>query len=178
VGHSGVMLRSVGVLSDLRQSCQYEAYSNLIIQTPVGMFGDSYDRYLLRVDEMYQSIAIIQQILNKLPEGPHRNTDFKITPPPRKKIIVDMEPTIFHFKYYSDGIKLEKYEGYVSIESPKGEFGVFLVSNKNKTPERCKIRAAGFYHLSSINFMAINHFLADVTTVIGTQDIVFGEIDR
>lgn len=172
------MLRSTGTLSDLRQSSPYECYSDFIFQTPVGMFGDSYDRYVLRVDEMFQSISIIQQAINLIPEGPHKNMDYKITPPLRRKIIKDMESMIHHFKFYSEGIKLDKTEGYTAIESPKGEFGVFLVSNRKKSPYRCKIRAAGFYHLSSLHFMTNNHFLADVTTVIGTQDIVFGEIDR
>lgn len=178
LGHTGVMLRATGTLSDLRQSSPYEVYSKFSFQTPIGIFGDSYDRYVLRVDEMFQSISIIQQAISNIPEGPHKNIDHKITPPLRRKIIKDMESMIHHFKFYSEGIKIKKYDGYTAIESPKGEFGVYLASNKKKTPERCKIRAAGFYHLSSLNFMTNNHFLADVTTVIGTQDIVFGEIDR
>lgn len=178
VGHTGIMLRATGSKSDLRQSIPYEAYGELSFQSPRGSFGDSYDRYLLRVDEMFQSISIIQQCINNIPEGPHRNNDFKITPPLRRNMIEGMESMIHHFKYYSEGLKIKKYEGYVAIESPKGEFGVFLASNNKKTPERCKIRSAGFFHLSSLNFMTTNHFLADITTVIGTQDIVFGEIDR
>lgn len=178
IGHSGVLLRSTGTKSDLRQTSQYEVYSKIIFQSPIGMFGDSYDRYLLRVDEMFQSIAIIQQAINLIPEGLYKNMDSKINPPLRRDIINDMESTIHHFKYYSEGVKIKNYEGYVAIESPKGEFGVYLVSAGEKMPERCKIRAAGFYHLSSLNYMTSNHFLADVTTVIGTQDIVFGEIDR
>lgn len=178
LGHSGVMLRSTGTLSDLRQSSPYESYDNFIFQTPIGIFGDSYDRYVLRVDEMFQSISIIQQAIVNIPEGSHKSSNNKITPPLRRKIIKDMESMVHHFKFYSEGIKVPGYDGYTAIESPKGEFGVFLSSSGKKTPERCKIRAAGFYHLSSLNFMTNNHFLADVTTVIGTQDIVFGEIDR
>lgn len=172
------MLRSTGVLSDLRQTSPYEKYNEIHFQSPIGIFGDSYDRYLLRIDEMFQSISIIQQAICKIPEGPYKNYDYKLTPPPRRKILEGMESIIHHFKYYSDGIKIKKYDGYTSIESPKGEFGVFLSSSNKKTPNRCKIRSAGFYHLSSLNFMTTNHFLSDITTVIGTQDIVFGEIDR
>lgn len=178
LGHTGVLLRSTGVFSDLRQTSPYENYSDVKFQTPVGMFGDSYDRYVLRVDEMFQSISIIQQSINNLSEGPYKNIDHKITPPLRSSMNADMESLIHHFKFYSEGVKLESGEGYTAIESPKGEFGVYLVSDSRKTPERCKIRSAGFFHLSSLHFMTNNHFLADVATVIGTQDIVFGEIDR
>lgn len=178
IGHTGVLLRATGAYADLRQTSPYEVYSEFVFQSPIGVFGDSYDRYLLRVDEMFQSVAIIEQAIDSIPEGPHKNTDHKVTPPPRKKITYDMESVVHHFKYYSQGVKLEKYDGYSAIESPKGEFGVFLVSDGGNMPERCKIRAAGFYHLSSLNYMVVNHFLADATTVIGTQDIVFGEIDR
>lgn len=178
LGHSGVMLRSTGSLSDLRQNSPYETYNKFKFQTPIGNFGDSYDRYVLRVDEMFQSIAIIQQAISNIPEGPHKCNDNKYVPPIRRKIINDMESMIHHFKFYSEGTKIDGYDGYTAIESPKGEFGVFLSSNYKKSPERCKIRAAGFYHLSSFNFMVNNHFLADVTTIIGTQDVVFGEIDR
>jgi len=178
IGHSGVMLRSAGVGSDLRQSSPYEVYKKFKFQTPLGIFGDSFDRYVLRVDEMFQSISIIQQAINNIPNGPHKNSSHKITPPLRRNMIKNMESMIHHFKFYAEGIKVEKYDGYTSIESPKGEFGVFLSTNNLKTPERCKIRSAGFFHLSSLNFMSTNHFLADITTIIGTQDIVFGEIDR
>lgn len=172
------MLRATGSLSDLRQNSPYEVYGKFSFQTPIGAFGDSYDRYLLRIDEMFQSITIIQQAINSIPEGCYKNLDHKITPPFRKKIIDDMESLIHHFKFYSEGIKVPTSEGYSSIESPKGEFGVYLIAYGAKSPRRCKIRAAGFYHLSSLNFMSTNHFLADITTIIGTQDIVFGEIDR
>lgn len=179
IGHTGVLLRSTGVGSDLRQTAPYESYGDIFFQTPVGIFGDSYDRYLLRIDEMFQSIAIIEQSINSIPNGPHKISDQKIAPPMRRKIISDMEAMIHHFKFYSNGYKLENFEGFTAIESPKGEFGTFLGTKEGKnSPERCKIRSAGFYHLSSLNYMTVNHFLADVTTVIGTQDIVFGEIDR
>lgn len=178
IGHTGVMLRSTGVLSDLRQNSPYEIYKNLEFQSPIGSFGDSYDRYLLRVDEMFQSVSIIQQCIQTIPEGSIKNNSNKITPPSKALIVNDMEALIHHFKFYSEGFSARPYEGYTAIESPKGEFGVYLVSNNKKSPERCKIRAAGFYHLSSLGYMSINHFLSDVTTIIGTQDIVFGEIDR
>lgn len=178
IGHTGVMLRGAGIVSDLRQSSPYESYNRVEFQSPIGSFGDSYDRYLLRVDEMFQSISIIQQSIQSIPEGPIRNINSKITPPSKDSIVKDMEALIHHFKYYSSGLKPKPYEGYSCIESPKGEFGVFLATNNKKSPERCKIRAAGFYHLSSLSYMSTNHFLADVTTIIGTQDIVFGEIDR
>lgn len=178
IGHSGVLLRSTGTKSDIRQTSAYEVYDKTAFQTPVGMFGDSYDRYLLRVDEMFQSVAIIQQAINQIPEGLHKNMSNKISPPLRKDVINEMELTIHHFKHYSQGLKIANFESYTAIESPKGEFGVYLVAGGARMPERCKIRAAGFYHLSTLNYMTTNHFLADVTTVIGTQDIVFGEIDR
>lgn len=178
LGHTGVLLRATGVFSDLRQTNPYEVYGDLSFQTPIGIFGDSYDRYVLRVDEMFQSVAIIQQTIDCLVEGSHKNIDHKITPPLRSSMSVDMESIIHHFKFYSEGVKLQATDGYTAIESPKGEFGVYLAADGRKTPERCKIRSAGFFHLSSLHFMTNNHFLADVTTVIGTQDIVFGEIDR
>lgn len=178
VGHTGVMLRATGVKSDLRQSSPYEVYRKFAFQSPIGVFGDSYDRYLLRVDEMFQSIAIIQQAINAIPTGPHRSTNQKFASPLRRKIVKDMESLIHHFKFYSEGIKIGAHESYTAVESPKGEFGVFLAASGSKYPERCKIRPAGFYHLSTLSFMSTNHFLADVTTIIGTQDIVFGEIDR
>ncbi len=172
------MLRATGAKADLRQSSPYEVYDRLAFQSPIGIFGDSYDRYLLRVDEMFQSISIIQQAIQSIPTGPHKNFSQKFSAPLRRKMIKDMESLIHHFKFYSEGVKLNKHEGYTAIESPKGEFGVYLASNRAKMPERCKIRPAGFYHLSTLSFMSTNHFLADVTTIIGTQDIVFGEIDR
>lgn len=177
-GHTGVMLRATGTKTDLRKTNPYEIYQKLTFQTPIGIFGDSYDRYLLRVDEMFQSISIIQQAINKIPTGFHITQDNKVTPPLKRKILKSMESLIHHFKFYSNGVDINMYEGYTTIESPKGEFGVYLAANSGNTPERCKIRSAGFYHLSSLNLMSINHFLADVTTIIGTQDVVFGEIDR
>lgn len=178
LGHTGVLLRATGALSDLRQTSPYETYGEISFQTPIGVFGDSYDRYVLRVDEMFQSLSIIQQSIDYLVEGPHKNPDHKVTPPLRSSMVGDMESIIHHFKFYSEGFKADAGEGYTSVESPKGEFGVYLATDSRKSPERCKIRSAGFFHLSSLHFMTNNHFLADVTTVIGTQDIVFGEIDR
>ena len=177
-GHSGVLLRSTGTLVDARQSTSYELYGDYKFQTPIGLFGDCYDRYLLRVDEMFQSVSLIEQALSELPEGEHKSKNREITAPLRVLSKDSMELTIEHFKTYSEGKKVRNGEGYIAIESPKGEFGVFLVSNNSNMPERCKIRPAGFYHLSSLNSMVINHFLADVTTVVGTQDLVFGEVDR
>lgn len=178
VGHTGVLLRGAGSKNDLRRFSPYEIYKNFVFQTPIGRYGDSYDRYLIRVEEMFQSINIIEQAINLLPFGEHINRSAKATPPSREDSTTSMESAIEHFKFYSEGVKIAKNELFSTLESPKGEFGIFLVSNGTTIPERCKIRAAGFFHLSSINNMLSDHFLSDATTVIGTQDLVFGEVDR
>jgi len=178
LGFSGVMLRGSGVLWDLRKNMPYEIYNQLKFEVPVGTNGDCFDRYCLRMEEMRQSCLIIIQCLNLIPNGPIKSLDKKITPPLRKDIKKSMESLIHHFKYFSEGFNISKNEVYVSTEAPKGEFGVLLVSNGTNKPYRCKIKAPGFGHLQALNFMVKNHLLADVVAIIGTLDIVFGEVDR
>jgi NADH dehydrogenase (ubiquinone) Fe-S protein 2 len=177
-GFSGVMLRGSGISWDLRKSMPYDVYDQINFDVPVGQKGDCYDRYLIRVEEMRQSIRIILQCLNQLPNGMIKADDRKITPPSRAQMKQSMESLIHHFKLYTEGFIVPSGETYTAVEAPKGEFGVFLVSNGTNRPYRCKIRAPGFAHLQGLDFMARNHMLADVVTIIGTQDIVFGEVDR
>ena len=177
-GFSGVMLRGSGISWDLRKNQPYEIYSNLDFSIPVGSSGDCYDRYLLRVEEMRQSLYIISQCLNIIKEGPIKSDDYKISPPSRSEMKNSMEAVIHHFKYYTEGFILPYGETYTATEAPKGEFGVYLVSNNTEKPYRCKIKAPGFGHLQALNDMSKGHMIADVVTIIGTQDIVFGEIDR
>lgn len=177
-GFSGVMLRGSGIAWDLRKTQSYEVYNQLQFDIPIGTNGDCYDRYLIRIEEMRQSVNIIEQVLNKIPEGPIKINDQKITTPNRYQIKTSMESLIHHFKYYSENISPNPGETYTVIEAPKGEYGVFLVSDGSNKPYRCKIKAPGFAHLQALDFMSKNHMLADVVTIIGTQDIVFGEIDR
>jgi NADH dehydrogenase (ubiquinone) Fe-S protein 2 len=177
-GFSGVMLRGSGVAWDLRKTQPYDIYDQIVFDIPVGTRGDCYDRYLIRVEEMRQSIRIIMQTLNKMPQGMIKTDDKKITPPSRVQMKQSMESLIHHFKLYTEGFSVPSGETYTAIEAPKGEFGVYLVSNGTNRPYRCKIRAPGFAHLQGLDFMAKNHMLADVVTIIGTQDIVFGEVDR
>ena len=177
-GFSGVMLRGSGHIWDLRKSMPYEIYDKVSFDIPVGKNGDCYDRYLLRVEEMRQSVRIIHQCLNNLPLGAIMVSDDKVSPPSRGELKNSMESLIHHFKYYSEGFTVPKGECYVSVEAPKGEFGLYLVSDGSNKPYRCKIKAPGFTHLQSLNFMSKNHLLADVVAMIGTQDIVFGEVDR
>jgi NADH dehydrogenase (ubiquinone) Fe-S protein 2 len=177
-GFTGVMLRGSGINWDLRVTQPYDAYNKINFSIPVGTNGDCYDRYLIRVDEMRQSINIIQQCLNKMPVGYIKTDDFKISSPPRALMKHSMETLIHHFKLYSEGYNVDKDETYCAIEAPKGEFGIFLMSNGTSKPYRCRIKAPGFLHLQSLDFMTKGHMIADVVTIIGTQDIVFGEIDR
>lgn len=177
-GFSGVMLRGSGILWDLRKTQPYEIYDKLDFDIPIGTNGDCYDRYLIRIEEMRQSIKIILQVLNNIPKGPIKIDDKKVTNPNRFQIKNSMESLIHHFKYYSENIIVNSGETYTVIEAPKGEFGVFLVSDGSNKPYRCKIKSPGFAHLQALDFMAKNHMIADVVTIIGTQDIVFGEIDR
>lgn len=177
-GFSGVMLRGSGIHWDLRKTQPYDVYEKMDFHVPVGTNGDCYDRYLIRVEEMRESLRIIMQCLNQLPTGLIKTDDRKITPPSRLQLKQSMESLINHFKYYTEGITVPASETYTAVEAPKGEFGVYLVSNGTNTPYRCKIRAPGFAHLQGIDFMSKNHMLADVVTIIGTQDIVFGEVDR
>jgi NADH dehydrogenase (ubiquinone) Fe-S protein 2 len=177
-GFSGVMLRGSGVSWDLRKTQPYDVYDKINFDVPVGTRGDCYDRYLIRVEEMRQSLRIIMQSLNQLPQGVIKVDDKKITPPSRSQMKQSMESLIHHFKLYTEGFVVPASETYTAVEAPKGEFGVFLVSNGTNRPYRCKIRAPGFAHLQGLDFMSRNHMLADVVTIIGTQDIVFGEVDR
>lgn len=177
-GFSGVMLRGSGVNWDLRKSQPYEVYNEVDFEIPVGFNGDCYDRYLIRVFEMRESIKIIEQCLNKIPTGPIKSDDNKLTPPSRTDMKQSMESLIHHFKMYTQGFTIPTNETYVGTEAPKGEFGVYLVSNGTNRPYRCKIKAPGFSHLQALDFMSKDHMIADVVTIIGTQDIVFGEVDR
>jgi len=177
-GFSGVQIRSTGIKWDLRKAVPYEIYSKLNIKVPFSEYGDCYDRYLLRIQELYQSNQIIMQVINEIPHGNIKIEDFKIVPPTRKKTKNSMESLIHHFKLYSSGLVVPKGETYIGIEAPKGEFGVYLISDSTEIPYRCKIRAPGFMHLQGINYISKGHLIADVVTIIGTLDIVFGEIDR
>mgnify|MGYP001169604005 FL=1 len=177
-GLSGVMLRGSGVNWDIRKAHPYEVYDQVEFDIPVGKNGDCYDRYLIRVEEMRQSLRIIVQCLNQMPNGVIKSDDKKLTPPSRSHMKQSMESLIHHFKLYTEGFNVPAGETYTAIEAPKGEFGVFLVSDGTHKPYRCKIRAPGFAHLQALDFMSKHHMLADVVTIIGTQDIVFGEVDR
>nr|YP_010117867.1 NADH dehydrogenase subunit 7 [Phytophthora castaneae]QPN53839.1 NADH dehydrogenase subunit 7 [Phytophthora castaneae] len=178
LGFSGVMLRGSGISWDLRKTQPYEIYDQLEFDIPIGTNGDCYDRYLIRIEEMRQSIRIILQVLNKMPNGPIKLDDKKITNPNRTQIKNSMESLIHHFKYYSENISVNSGETYTVIEAPKGEYGVYLVSDGTNKPYRCKIKSPGFLHLQALDFIAKNHMIADVVTIIGTLDVVFGEIDR
>lgn len=177
---SGVMLRGSGLSWDLRKNAPYEVYSEIDFLVPTGLNGDSYDRLIIRFFEMRESLKIILQCLNKMPEDLIKFPDYKFVAPYREEMQKSMEALIHHFRFYSEGITLEAGEVYTSIESPKGEFGVFLVVNQDQPnkPYRCKIHSPGFFHLQGLNHLVKNLFLADAVSVIGTLDIVFGEIDR
>jgi NADH dehydrogenase (ubiquinone) Fe-S protein 2 len=177
-GFSGPMLRGSGISWDLRKNQPYEVYGDLEFDIPIGSNGDCYDRYCIRINEMRESIRIIIQCLNNLPEGPVKIDDAKIVPPSRIDMKESMESLIHHFKFFTENFSVPTGETYTAVEAPKGEFGVFLVSNGTSNPYRCKIRPPGFSHLAGLDFMAKGHMLADVVTIIGTQDIVFGEVDR
>lgn len=177
-GFSGVMLRGSGVSWDLRKAFPYEIYSEIPFSIPVGACGDCYDRYLIRVEEMRQSSSIIYHCLNLIKEGPIKSSDYKVSAPSRFEFKNNMEAVIHHFKYFSEGMVVPSGETYSFVEAPKGEFGVYLISNGTENPYRCKIKAPGFGHLQALNKMVSGHMIADLVTIIGTQDIVFGEIDR
>ena len=181
-GFSGVMVRGSGVAWDLRKAQPYECYADLDFDIPIGKNGDCYDRYLVRMDEMRQSIRIMKQVLAKLNspagQGPVVASDGKVVPPKRAAMKQSMEALIHHFKLYTEGYKVPAGEVYAAVEAPKGEFGVYLVSDGTNKPYRCKIRAPGFAHLSAMDFLCRGHMLADVSAVLGSLDIVFGEVDR
>jgi len=175
---SGVMVRGSGVEWDLRKVQPYDIYDKMDFAVPVGSRGDCYDRYLIRLEEMRQSIRIIMQCINEMPQGMVFTNDRKLNAPSRSQMKQSMESLIHHFKLYTEGFTVPAGETYTAVEAPKGEFGVYLVSNGTNRPYRCKIRAPGFAHLQGLDMMSKNHMLADVVTIIGTQDIVFGEVDR
>jgi len=177
-GFSGPMLRGSGIAWDLRKSQPYEIYDQLDFDVAIGKNGDCYSRYLVRMEEMRQSLRIIKQCIAKLPGGPVVTADPKIAPPRRAEMKQSMEALIHHFKLYTEGYHVPPGETYTAVEAPKGEFGVFLVSDGTNRPYKCKIRAPGFAHLQGLDFMSRGHMLADVSAIIGTLDIVFGEIDR
>ncbi len=177
-GFSGVMLRGSGIAWDLRKSQPYEIYDELEFDIPVGKNGDCYDRYLCRMEEMRQSLRIIKQCIGQLEAGPVMVDDPRIAPPKRALMKESMEALIRHFKLFTEGVRVPAGETYTAVEAPKGEFGVFLVSDGSSQPYRCKIRAPGFAHLQALDFMSKGHMLADVSAIIGTLDVVFGEIDR
>ncbi len=175
---SGVMLRGSGIPWDLRKSQPYECYNQFDFKIPVGKNGDCYDRYLCRIEEMKESVKIINQCISSMPKGPIKSTDGKISPPTKKDIKNSMEALIHHFKLFTEGFRVDKDEIYTAVEAPKGEFGVYLISDGSSKPYKCKIRAPGFSHLQAMDYLIRGHMLADVPAVLGSLDIVFGEIDR
>ncbi len=178
LGFSGPMLRGSGVAWDLRKAQPYDVYDRMDFDIPVGKNGDCYDRYLVRIEEMHQSVRIIKQCLEQMPGGPVKTLDRKIAPPPRAEMKQSMEALIHHFKLYTEGYHVSAGETYTAVEAPKGEFGVYLVSDGSNRPYRCKIRPTGFAHLQALDAMCKGHMLADLVAIIASQDIVFGEIDR
>jgi NADH-quinone oxidoreductase subunit D len=182
MGFSGVMVRGSGAAWDLRKSQPYECYAEMDFDIPIGKNGDCFDRYLIRMEEMRQSTRIMKQCVDKLNapdgKGPVSSLDGKVVPPSRGEMKRSMEALIHHFKLYTEGYKVPAGEVYAAVEAPKGEFGVYLVSDGTNKPYRCKIRAPGFAHLSAMDFLCRGHMLADVSAILGSLDIVFGEVDR
>ena len=177
-GFSGPMIRGSGIPWDLRKSQPYDKYAEVEFDVPVGTRGDCYDRFMVRVEEVRQSARIMKQCLQKMPEGPIASLDRKVVPPKRGEMKHSMEALIHHFKLYTEGFHVPEGEVYVATESPKGEFGVYLVSDGTNKPYRCKIRPTAFSHLQAMDFMSKGHMLADTTAILGALDIVFGECDR
>jgi NADH-quinone oxidoreductase subunit D len=181
-GFSGVMVRGSGAAWDLRKAQPYECYSEMDFDIPIGKNGDCFDRYLIRMEEMRQSVRIMKQCIDKLRsptgQGPVAVDDHKIVPPKRAEMKQSMEALIHHFKLYTEGYHVPAGEVYAAVEAPKGEFGVYLVADGTNKPYKCKIRAPGFAHLSAMDFLCRGHMLADVSAVMGSIDIVFGEVDR
>lgn len=177
-GFSGPMIRGSGIAWDLRKSQPYDVYDRMEFDVPVGTRGDCYDRFMVRVEEVRQSARIMRQCLNEMPEGPVASSDRKVVPPKRAEMKQSMEALIHHFKLYTEGFHVPAGEVYVATESPKGEFGVYLVSDGSNKPYRCKIRPTAFSHLQAMDFMSKGHMLADATAILGAMDIVFGECDR
>jgi NADH-quinone oxidoreductase subunit D len=181
-GFTGVMVRGSGARWDLRKAQPYECYADLEFDIPIGKNGDNWDRYLIRMEEMRQSVRIMKQCIERLNspagQGPVLSADHKVTPPRRGEMKTSMEALIHHFKLYTEGFRVPEGEVYAAVEAPKGEFGVYLVSDGSNKPYRLKIRAPGFPHLAAMDFLCKGHMLADVSAVLGSLDIVFGEIDR
>lgn len=177
-GFSGPMLRSTGVIWDLRKTAPYDAYDLVDFAVPVGSNGDCYDRYVQRVEEMRQSVRILYQAINQITAGPIKTDDRKLVPPSRSIMKESMEGLIHHFKYYSEGYFVPTGDTYVGVEAPKGEFGVYMVAKDSNRPYRVKLKAPGFAHLQGFDFITRGHLLSDAATVMGTLDLVFGEIDR
>lgn len=177
-GFTGPNLRASGLAWDLRKSQPYDGYDEMDFDIPIGKHGDCYDRYIVRVAEMRESLRIINQCLEKMPGGPVKVQDRKITPPPRGDMKGSMEALIHHFKLYTEGYHVPRGETYAAVEAPKGEFAVYLISDGSNKPYRCRIRAPGFVHMQGMDFMLRGHMLADVPAVLGSIDIVFGEVDR
>ena len=177
-GFSGPMIRGSGIPWDIRKSQPYDVYAKMDFDVPVGTRGDCYDRFMVRVEEVRQSVRIMTQCLLEMPEGPICSDDRKIVPPKRAEMKQSMEALIHHFKLYTEGFKVPAGQVYVATESPKGEFGVYLVADGTNKPYRCKIRPTAFSHLQAIEMMSKGHMLADTTAIIGAIDVVFGECDR
>jgi len=172
------MLRGTGLGWDLRKSQPYELYDRLAFSIPCGEHSDCYDRYVCRVEEMRQSLRIMRQCIDQMPAGIVKADDQKVSAPSRAEMKASMEALIHHFKIYTDGFFIKPTTAYAAVEAPKGEFGVFVASDGSNRPYRCKIRAPGFFHLQGVDFMSRDHMLSDLVAIIGTMDIVFGEIDR
>lgn len=177
-GFSGPMIRAAGIPWDIRRSQPYDVYDRMEFDVPVGTRGDCYDRFMVRVEEVRQSARIMKQCLNEMPEGPVLTLDRKVAPPSRGEMKQSMEALIHHFKLFTEGYHVPAGEVYVATESPKGEFGVYLVSDGTNKPYRCKVRPTAFSHLQAMDFMSKGHMLADITAILGAMDIVFGECDR
>jgi len=179
-GFTGPMIRGSGIAWDLRKTQPYDVYDKMDFDIPIGVTGDCYDRYLVRVEEMRQSNEIIKQCIAWLSanSGPVNVDDYKLTAPPRASMKEDMEALIHHFKYFSEGYHVPAGEVYAAVEHPKGEFAVYLVSDGSNKPYRMKVRASGFAHVQALDYMCRGHMIADVVAILGTQDIVFGEVDR
>ncbi|MEM7290292.1 MAG: NADH-quinone oxidoreductase subunit D, partial [Pseudomonadota bacterium] len=181
-GFSGVMVRGSGAAWDLRKNQPYECYAEMDFDIPVGKNCDNYDRYLIRMEEMRQSVSIMKQCIQKMRvpdgKGPIATKDGKVAPPKRDEMKRSMEALIHHFKLYTEGYHVPAGEVYCAVEAPKGEFGVYLVSDGSNKPYRCKLRAPGYAHLQAMDFMCRGHLLADVSAILGSLDIVFGEVDR
>ncbi|MCX8475109.1 MAG: NADH-quinone oxidoreductase subunit D [Sphingomonas sp.] len=177
-GFSGPMIRAAGIPWDIRRSQPYDVYDRMEFDIPVGTRGDCYDRFMVRVEEVRQSARIMKQCLNEMPDGPVLTLDRKVAPPKRGEMKQSMEALIHHFKLFTEGYHVPAGEVYVATESPKGEFGVYLVSDGTNKPYRCKVRPTAFSHLQAMDFMSRGHMLADITAILGAMDIVFGECDR